>query len=90
MCSTGPASRAGCSSLAEGEGGRGGQAGSPAGQEREGDTEEGHKKREAKTQDYLQGLFSYKHYLVSDLETCGYCSFLFLMFAPSIELELFF
>lgn len=56
--STGPAGGAGGSSLAEGEGGRGGKAGGPAGQEREGDPEEGHQEGEAETQDYLQGSFS--------------------------------
>lgn len=71
MCSTGPASRAGSSALAEGEGGRGGQAGSPAGEERERDPEEGHQEGEAETQDYLQGSSSSKQsVVVSDLNTC--------------------
>lgn len=59
ICSGG-ASRIGSSTLAEAEGGRGGEAGRPASKEREGDPEEGDQKGETETQGNLQGVISSK------------------------------
>ena len=59
MCgSAGSPGRTGGCPASQGEGGRGGQAGRLADQEREGHPEEGHKEREAETQDCLQGADS--------------------------------